>query len=208
MDIVIEEELEVNFQIRWNSKDYEMALPVESTVRDLKMKLFDETNVPIERQKLLGLKGPDGKLAGEDLILLSLKLKPTTKVMMMGTPIIEEEENLSSDLSSQNIVDDIGKPSSSSSPLANESIATRPENIEKIMRRIETYKFKNLNSPRKGKKLLVLDIDYTLFDHRSTVERTTDLMRPHLHEFLSSAYLNYDIFIWSATSLYVTLTDI
>jgi ubiquitin-like domain-containing CTD phosphatase 1 len=29
---------------------------------------------------------------------------------------------------------------------------------------------KVMNPPRPGKKCLVLDIDYTLFDHRSTVE--------------------------------------
>lgn len=41
---------------------------------------------------------------------------------------------------------------------------------------------------RPGKKLLVLDIDYTLFDHRSTAETGAELMRPFLHEFLTSAY--------------------
>lgn len=34
------------------------------------------------------------------------------------------------------------------------------------------------NSCRQGKKLLVLDIDYTLFDHRSTAENPLQLMRP------------------------------
>ena len=34
------------------------------------------------------------------------------------------------------------------------------------------------NPCRKGKKLLVLDIDYTLFDHRSTAENPLQLMRP------------------------------
>ena len=33
----------------------------------------------------------------------------------------------------------------------------------KIQRRIKDYKFNILNDPRDGKKLLVLDIDYTLF---------------------------------------------
>ena len=41
---------------------------------------------------------------------------------------------------------------------------------------------------RPGKKLLVLDIDYTLFDHRSTAETGYELMRPFLHEFLTAAY--------------------
>lgn len=45
-----------------------------------------------------------------------------------------------------------------------------------------------LNQPRPGKKLLVLDIDYTLFDHRSTAQTGAELMRPYLHEFLTSAY--------------------
>lgn len=81
------------------------------------------------------------------------------------------------------------------------------------------------NPCREGKKLLVLDIDYTLFDHRSTAENPRELMRPckclirqyfpvilslfnvyfcqllhaDLHEFLSAAYAAYDIMIWSAT---------
>lgn len=45
-----------------------------------------------------------------------------------------------------------------------------------------------LSEPRPGKKLLVLDVDYTLFDHRSAAETGNELMRPFLHEFLSSAY--------------------
>jgi ubiquitin-like domain-containing CTD phosphatase 1 len=81
-----------------------------------------------------------------------------------------------------------------------------------------------LNEPRPGKKLLVLDIDYTLFDHRSAAETGNELMRPFLHEFLTAAYnvcimlgiffninftficmvpilQDYDIMIWSATSM-------
>lgn len=53
---------------------------------------------------------------------------------------------------------------------------------------LNVFQIKVLNDPRPGKKLLVLDIDYTLFDHRSVAERGYELMRPYLHEFLSSAY--------------------
>lgn len=35
-----------------------------------------------------------------------------------------------------------------------------------------------LNQPRESKKLVVLDIDYTLFDHRSPAENPHELMRP------------------------------
>lgn len=73
--------------------------------------------------------------------------------------------------------------------------------LAKIEKRIKNYDIKMLNEPRPGKKLLVLDIDYTLFDHRSSAECGAELMRPYLHEFLTSAYEDYDIVIWSATGM-------
>ena len=78
-----------------------------------------------------------------------------------------------------------------------------PDNLEKVKRRVEQAKIKFLEGcePREGKKLLVLDIDYTLFDHRSPAERPEELRRPFLIEFLSRSYEHYDIVIWSATSM-------
>jgi ubiquitin-like domain-containing CTD phosphatase 1 len=48
-----------------------------------------------------------------------------------------------------------------------EPFETKEVYLSKIRRRIKEYKFEILNPAREGKKLLVLDIDYTLFDHRS-----------------------------------------
>lgn len=70
-----------------------------------------------------------------------------------------------------------------------------------MQKRIKEYKINILNPAREGKKLLVLDIDYTLFDHRSSAETGAELMRPYLHEFLTAAYEDYDIVIWSATGM-------
>ncbi|CAH8387767.1 unnamed protein product [Eruca vesicaria subsp. sativa] len=53
---------------------------------------------------------------------------------------------------------------------------------------VKDKEIKPVNPCCKGKKLRVLDIDYTLFDH-------------HLHEFLTAAYAEYDIILWSATSM-------
>ena len=64
----------------------------------------------------------------------------------------------------------------------------REEYLQKVANRVKSYEVKILNEPREGKKLLVLDIDYTLFDHRSTAETGRELMRPYLHEFLTTAY--------------------
>lgn len=42
--------------------------------------------------------------------------------------------------------------------------------LSKVEKRVKTYNITEINPPREGKKLLVLDIDYTLFDHRSSAE--------------------------------------
>ncbi|KAA0197998.1 Ubiquitin domain containing protein [Fasciolopsis buskii] len=77
----------------------------------------------------------------------------------------------------------------------------RPENIEKVSRRAKSYRARKLCDPRPGKHLLVLDVDYTIFDHLTPAESARQLARPYLYEFLSRAYVYYDIAIWSATSM-------
>ena len=46
----------------------------------------------------------------------------------------------------------------------------------------------------------VPSVDFTLFDHVSAAERAEELARPHVHSFLTNAYRDYDIIIWSATA--------
>jgi len=60
--------------------------------------------------------------------------------------------------------------------------------LAKVEKRVREYQITEINPPREGKNLLVLDIDYTLFDHRSSAETGYELMRPYLHEFLTQAY--------------------
>ncbi|KAJ3356878.1 Ubiquitin-like domain-containing CTD phosphatase 1 [Allomyces javanicus] len=54
--------------------------------------------------------------------------------------------------------------------------------------------------PRPGKKLLVLDLDHTLFDCKSTSPNPHDLLRPGTHEFLTSVHAFFDLAIWSQSS--------
>lgn len=48
---------------------------------------------------------------------------------------------------------------------------------ERLRRRIASVEVKVMNEPRPGKKCLVLDIDYTLFDLGSSAERAEELAR-------------------------------
>ncbi|ELU09728.1 hypothetical protein CAPTEDRAFT_159759 [Capitella teleta] len=185
----------IEIVIKWSGSEYRIVnLSLENNVLDLKLEIKKQTGVLPERQKLLGLKFK-GKPPDDNVLLSELRIKPGAKIMMMGT----REEALADVLTPPEdlpeVVDDfdIGEEEI---PIENRDIY-----LEKIERRVQDCKIDIINEPREGKKLLVLDIDYTLFDHKSVAENIHELMRPYLHEFLTSAYEDYDIVIWSATSM-------
>lgn len=77
---------------------------------------------------------------------------------------------------------DLDPPASSLDP---RDIRDEPGVRERLARRVARTEVKVLQAPRPGKKLLVLDIDYTLFDLGSSAERADQLARPFLHHFLT-----------------------
>nr|CAG4644979.1 EOG090X0A5K [Leptodora kindtii] len=183
------------FVVKWSGKEYAVVVKAHAaSVLCLKKAIQDETGVKVGRQKLLNLKFK-GKSAEDGVKLASLDLKPGFKIMMMGSL----EEDITAATTAPENVDQVVNDLD----LTEEEVAleNREEYLSKISKRVDTYEIKKLNDPRPGKKLLVLDIDYTLFDHRSSAETGNELMRPFLHEFLTAAYENYDIVIWSATSM-------
>jgi hypothetical protein len=64
----------------------------------------------------------------------------------------------------------------------------RAEDAIKVERRVKCAKdhIEVVTPPREGKKLLMLDIDYTFFDHRSPADNALQLRRPYLHEMLTA----------------------
>lgn len=89
-----------------------------------------------------------------------------------------------------------------------------PETIAVKLERCYLLKPSKLLNPPvdTARKCLVLDIDYTLFDHKwqpqVKAEHRSDLKqmiphfkRPYLHQFLETCNSKYDIFIWSATGM-------
>ncbi|KAL2537034.1 Ubiquitin-like domain-containing CTD phosphatase [Forsythia ovata] len=187
---VTEEELTLT--VKWSGKEYTVRVCGDDTVGELKRRICEVTDVLPKRQKLLYPKA-GSKLADESLLLLQIPLKASLKMTMIGTV---EDEIIVEPVDSPEIIDDfeIGQ-------VEVVDIKDNEVNKQKLRRRIEQYKIELRNPCREGKKLLVLDIDYTLFDHRSMAENPLQLMRPYLHEFLSAVYAEYDIMIWSATSM-------
>lgn len=183
---------ELTLIVRWSGKDYTVRVCSDDSVAELKRRICELTNVLPKRQKLLYPKLAD-RLANDSVLLSQLPLKASLKMTMIGTV---EDEIVMDQADSPEIIDDfeIGQDEVV-------DIKDKKDNVQKLRRRIAQYKIELRNPCRKGKKLLVLDIDYTLFDHRSTAENPLQLMRPYLHEFLTAAYAEYDIIIWSATSL-------
>ncbi|XP_059469569.1 ubiquitin-like domain-containing CTD phosphatase 1 [Neocloeon triangulifer] len=183
---------EFKIVVKWSGKEYPIESISESDdVGALKVAIQEATGVRPERQKLLNLKAKD-----DCIVLSTLKLKPGFKIMLMGS--LEEDVLAAAPPPEEEmpeVVNDLD--------IEDEEVAIEKKEVylSKIERRIQQYEIKILNELRDGKKLLVLDIDYTLFDHRSVAETGYELMRPYLHEFLEAAYNDYDIVIWSATSM-------
>ncbi|KAA8492820.1 Ubiquitin-like domain-containing CTD phosphatase 1 [Porphyridium purpureum] len=188
----------MEIQVKWQGRTLVVEVADDATVGGLKHALFKQTCVDVKRQKLLNLK-EGGKPARDDRKLSELALPK--QIMLMGTPDAEIETFKFDEANNPlpEVDDDLDLDGADGAALM--ETCTRPENLQKLARRVENYKLEPLNPPREGKKLLVLDIDYTLFDHRSNAEHAHELMRPFLHEFLTIAYRHYDIIIWSATNM-------
>ncbi|KAG9135474.1 hypothetical protein Leryth_007232 [Lithospermum erythrorhizon] len=183
---------ELTLTVKWSGKEYTVRVCGDDSIAELKRRISEVTNVLPKRQKLLYPK-VGSKLSDDATLLSQLPLKASLKMTMIGTV---EDDLLIDPVESPEILDDF--------ELGQEEvidIKDKDVNKQKLRRRVEQYKIETRNPCRKGKKLLVLDIDYTLFDHRSTAENPLELMRPYLHEFLTAAYAEYDIMIWSATNM-------
>lgn len=187
-------ENECKITVKWSGKEFCINIFETDTVLTLKERIYEETGVRPDRQKLLNLKFK-GKPAQDENTIGMLGIKKGFKLMLMGS---REEDIAEVSQAPENLPDVINDLDIEEEEVEIEKAEVY---LSKIQKRIDNYNVLELNPLREGKKLLVLDIDYTLFDHRSVAESGIELMRPFLHEFLTRAYKDYDIVIWSATSM-------
>ncbi|KAG0054497.1 hypothetical protein BGZ83_011091 [Gryganskiella cystojenkinii] len=180
----------ISLTAQWNGKRLPFEVDLDYTIGELKNKLMELTNVEPKRQKLMLVRG---KLPEDHVVLSSLSLKDNQTFLMMGTPeakVIKAPETLPDVL---NDLDEDYTPDDE----AFASMAANQKNLKSITAKCDI----NIMHPlRTGKRLLVLDLDYTLIDCKALNNPMIEVMRPGLHEFLAVCYEHYDIVIWSQTS--------
>ncbi|PAV23806.1 HAD IIID h [Pyrrhoderma noxium] len=152
----------------------------------------------------LGYQNQIGSTILKEDTIESLRLQNGKKFSLIGTPVGDEIKDPAQMELLPDIFNDLDIDFSRD-PKASEAYIADRRNQRKIREATEMLR-KNLTlmSPlREGKKLLVLDIDYTILDTKPLIEGAlppTECARPKLHEFLKAIYPFYDICIWSQTS--------
>jgi ubiquitin-like domain-containing CTD phosphatase 1 len=190
----------VHLEFKWNQKSFEVDLAESDRVFDLKDKLYKLTNVPAERQKILGL--VKGKLPPDEATIADLKLPSGKKFSLVGTPIGEELKDASELLDLPDVFNDFDIDLLAD-PKAALMAMNDQRNVRKVQEATRALKLDIINPPREGKNLLVLDLDYTILDTKPLTSGAlppAECARPGLHMFLEAVYPYYDICIWSQTS--------
>jgi ubiquitin-like domain-containing CTD phosphatase 1 len=190
----------IHLAFTWASKSFTLDVAESDRVFDLKAALQSLTDVPPERQKILGL--VKGKLPPDQERVADLKLIPGKKFTLIGTPQGNEIKDPSELEFLPDVVNDLDVDFSEN-PAAAAAYKNDQRNIRKVKEATENLKIDIIHPLRPGKKLLVLDIDYTILDTKPLTSGSlppAECARPRLHEFLEAIYPHYDICIWSQTS--------
>lgn len=197
-------EVVYSLAMKWRSTRYEIDVAESDTVGDLKQVLWSMTSVPPDRQKLIGL--TKGTLAADEVPLSNLGLGGSTSTsgkrkefMMIGTPEGEEHQSIGPVSSDEPDIDYTATEAFKKAQQAIESVRNR----RKLKETADALSIDEMNPPRPGKKLLVLDLDGCVLDTGTWKEpnfSTQMFMRPYLHDFLRLISPYYDIVIWSQTS--------
>ncbi|KAF8880250.1 HAD IIID h [Mucidula mucida] len=190
----------IKLQFTWSGKSYTLDIADSDRVYDLKGSLHDLTKVPPERQKILGL--VKGKLPPDQERIADLKLVAGKKFTLVGTPEGSELRDPSFLEALPDVFNDLDLEEIITAATSNRYLSD-PRNKRKVREYTQSTKINFIHPVRPGKKLVVLDIDYTILDTKPLTTGSlppAECARPGLHQFLEAIYPYYDICIWSQTS--------
>ncbi|KDR81734.1 hypothetical protein GALMADRAFT_152561 [Galerina marginata CBS 339.88] len=187
-------------QFTWGGKTYKLDVADSDRLFDLKTAIYNLTKVPNERQKILGF--VKGKLPPDQSRISELPIVPTKKFTLIGTPEGDEIKDPAQLGSLPDVVNDLDVDFTENM-VASNRYQHDARNIRKVQEATKNLQVNIIHPLREGKKLLVLDIDYTILDTKPLTSGSlppAECARPGLHEFLEAIYPYYDICIWSQTS--------
>ncbi|KAF9527031.1 HAD subfamily IIID h [Crepidotus variabilis] len=190
----------IDLYFTWAGKSFSFPIAESDRVYDLKVALHGLTRVPQERQKILGL--VKGKVPPDQTPIAQLSLASGKKFTLIGTPEGDEIKDPSELESLPDVVNDLDIDFSENMAASN-SYQHDKRNIRKVQEATKNLQINIIHPLRQRKRLLVLDIDYTILDTKPLTSGSlppAECARPGLHEFLEAIYPYYDICIWSQTS--------
>jgi hypothetical protein len=161
----------ISLEVAFGPERHPVQLASTASVRDLREYLQDLLSVSADKQKLLGLpaKAADSDRLGD----LPLK-RPLHKVMLVGTRDADLDrarqlEAAAADEFAGSVVNDLAEPDDDDDDGAAADVSRNPLYLDRVAKRVATYRPKVIAGFRPGKHTLVLDIDYTLLDHKRSV---------------------------------------
>merc|ERR1712107_44767 len=181
---------EVTLTARWGAQSVPVTLSPADwqtlTFGELKLRLDEETDVPREKMRLMGISTSEGALPSDDDRVQDLVFKkPNRTFMFIGT------------IRDQHLRE--ASPEQEEASQSHAVPAVRNQlHLQRLQAAILATDIRVLQAPREGRRLLVLDLDYTVFDCKSSasIERCK---RPFTDELLVGVYPFYDICVWSQT---------
>ncbi|KAG1761675.1 HAD subfamily IIID h [Suillus occidentalis] len=197
MATVLEDEIipetKIPLTFKWSGREYKVDLLGSDSL----------TKVPPERQKILGL--VKGKLPPDQEKIADLRIAGKS-FTLIGTPEGDEIKDPSKLEFLPDVVNDLDVDFTDN-PAAAAVYKNDQRNIRKVKEATEKLQINIIHPLRDGKRLLVLDIDYTILDTKPLTSGSlppAECARPGLHEFLEAIYPYYDIcicWIWLEAKL-------
>jgi len=190
----------ISLKFAWSSQNFDLEIAESDRVFDLKAKIQKLTNVPTDRQKIVGL--VKGRLPPDEARIGDLQLIALKRFMLVGTPAGQELRDPDALEDLPEVFNDFDIDLASN-PEAAQAYLRDMRNIRKIKEVTRATNITIMNPLREGKRLLVLDLDYTLVDTKVLTTGALppiECARPGLHTFLEAVYPWYDVCVWSQTN--------
>jgi ubiquitin-like domain-containing CTD phosphatase 1 len=174
---------EVQLVARWGAQSVPVLLSPADwetlTLGELKQRLDGELDVPRDKMKLMGFTGARGQ-AEESERLCELSFKKPLTFMLVGTV---RENHLRE-----------AKPESPEPGM----VMRNDIHLQRLQAAIQATQIQMITPPREGKRLLVVDLDYCIFDCKSSAP-IQQCKRPFTDDMLAQVYPFYDLVFWSQT---------